>query len=66
MMDHSAGSAHASGLEWMLVLAAAAVLVWALGLALRYTLRPGETDAQHIKHRILGDETEQPDEASRP
>ena len=34
--DHAAGAAHASILEWILVVAAAIVLVWALGLAIRY------------------------------
>ena len=61
-MEHAAAS-HASPLEWMLVCAAAAVLVWALGLAIRYTVRPEETDAAHIKHRILLDETDEPEEA---
>ena len=53
MMDHAAGASHASGLEWALVCAAAIVLVWTLGLALRYTVRPEETDPGHIKRRIL-------------
>jgi hypothetical protein len=60
MMDHAS---HASVLEWVLVLAAAVVLVWALGLALRHTVRPGETDPDHIKRRILVDE---PDETEAP
>jgi hypothetical protein len=55
MMDHAAHASHASPLEWLLVVAAAIVLVWTLALALRYTLRPEETDPGHIKHRILGD-----------
>ena len=62
MMDHAAHAAHASIFEWMLVLAAALVLVWSLVLALRYTVRPGETDPGHIKHRILTDE---PDATAR-
>lgn len=57
MMDHAAHAAHASPLEWLLVCAAAVILVWSLGAALRYTLSPGETDPHHIKHRILDDET---------
>ena len=56
MMDHAAHASNASILEWMLVLAAALVCIWSLGLALRYTVRPGETDPGHIKHRILTDE----------
>ena len=54
-MDHSAGASHASLLEWVLVFAAAVILVWALGLAIRYTVRPRETEAAHIKRRILED-----------
>ena len=62
-MDHAAGAAHASILEWILVFAAAIVLVWALGLAIRYTVRPGETEASHIKRRILLDDVDEPEEA---
>jgi hypothetical protein len=64
MMDHAAGAAHASLLEWTLVFAAAVVLVWALGLAVRYTVHPEETEAAHIKRRILLDEIEE-EEAPR-
>ena len=49
MMNHAAGVSHASPLEWVLVFAAAVVLVWTLGLAIRYTVRPEETDPSHIK-----------------
>ena len=62
MMDHAAGASHASLLEWMLVFVAAIVLVWALALAIRYTVRPQETEADHIKRRIL-DEVDEPYEA---
>ncbi len=62
MMDHATGASHASLLEWMLVLAAAIVLVWALGLAVRYTVHPGETEATHIKRRILHDDCDEPKE----
>jgi len=64
MMDHAAGASHASLIEWMLVVAAAIVLVWALALAIRYTVRPQETEAAHIKRRIL-DEVDEPHEAPR-
>ena len=64
MMDHAAGASHASLLEWMLVFAAAIVLVWALGLAIRYTVHPGETEASHIKRRILRDDIDEPNEAT--
>ena len=62
-MDHAAGAARASVLEWILVFAAAIVLVWALGLAIRYTVRPEETEASHIKRRILLDDVDEPEEA---
>ena len=62
-MDHTAGASHASLLEWALVLAAAIVLVWAFGLAIRYTVRPEETEASHIKRRILLDDVDEPEEA---
>jgi hypothetical protein len=61
-MDHAAGTAHASAVEWLLVLAAAIVLVWSLALAIRYTVRPRETEAGHVKRRIL-DEIDKPEEA---
>ena len=54
-MDHAAGASHASPVEWLLVVAAAIVLVWSLALAIRYTVRPRETEAGHIKRRILED-----------
>ena len=63
-MDHAAGASHASPVEWLLVLAAAIVLVWSLALAIRYTVRPHETEAGHIKRRIL-DEIDEPEKASR-
>ena len=62
-MDHAAGASHASPLEWALVLAAAIVLVWALGLAIRYTVRPEETEASHIKRRILLDDVDEREKA---
>jgi hypothetical protein len=62
MMDHAAGASH-STFEWVLVFAAAVVLVWTLGLAIRYTVRPEETDPGHIKRRILSDESIETEEA---
>ncbi len=64
-MDHAAGATHASLLEWMLVFVAAIVLVWALAQALRYTIKPGETEASHIKRRILLDDIGEPSETTR-
>lgn len=63
MIDHAAAASHASLLEWVLVFAAAIVLVWALGLAIRYTVHPGETEGSHIKRRILHDDIDEPKEA---
>jgi hypothetical protein len=63
-MDHAVGASHASPVEWLLVLAATIVLVWSLALAIRYTVQPRETEAGHIKRRIL-DEIDEPEEASR-
>ena len=65
MMDHAAGASHASLWELLLVVAAAVVLVWTLGLALRYTVRPQETDPGHIKRRILIDEIDETNGAPR-
>jgi len=62
MMDHAAGASHASAFEWVLVFVAAVVLVWTLGLAIRYTVRPEETDPGHIKRRILSDESAEAEE----
>jgi hypothetical protein len=64
MMDHAAGASHASVFEWVLVFVAAVVLVWTLALAIRYTVRPEETDPGHIKRRILSDESAETEEAS--
>jgi hypothetical protein len=63
-MDHAAGASHASPVEWLLVLAAAIVLVWSRALALRYPVRPHKNEAGHIKRRIL-DEIDEPEEAPR-
>jgi hypothetical protein len=64
-MEHAASACHASALEWALVFAAALVLVWSLGLALRYTFRPEERDADHIKRRILVDGVDEAGEVRR-
>ena len=65
MMDHTASASQVSPIEYVLVIAAAIVLVWTLGLAIRYTVRPQESDAAHIKRRILVDEVT-PEEEGRP
>jgi len=62
-MHHAEGASTASVVEWVVVSAAVVVLVWALGLAIRYTVRPEETETAHIKRRILLDEIDEPEEA---
>ena len=57
-MHHAEAAVEHSAIEWLVVLIAAMVLLWTLGLAIRYTIFPGESDATHIKHRILLDEPE--------
>ncbi len=47
-----------STLEMLLVLPVAAIVMVAFGQALRYTLRPGERAAEHIKWRILQEDSE--------
>lgn len=64
-MEHAASASHASVLEWALVLAAVIVLVWSVGLALRYTFWPQELEADHIKRRILVDDIDEAREARR-
>ncbi len=46
----------ASALDWILVAVSAAVVVYSLFATIRYTLRPGETDRDHIKFTILEDD----------
>ncbi len=43
-----------------LVALAAVIVLWAFYAAVRYTVRPGEEDRRHVKHRILVDEDEEP------
>jgi hypothetical protein len=52
--------AHASwedfdALAWGVVVAAGLVAAWVIWKAVRYTLEPGETEADHIKRSILDD-----------
>jgi hypothetical protein len=44
-----------SAWEWVLVGAAVLAAGWAIWKAVLLTLRPGETDPQHIKRQILED-----------
>jgi hypothetical protein len=60
--DHSPGLLHAAAtlVDGGLVALAAAIVLWAFYAAVRYTVRPGEEDRQHVKHRILVDEDQEP------
>ncbi|MFH0344830.1 MAG: hypothetical protein ACHBNF_22510 [Chromatiales bacterium] len=58
-MNHSNG-ADPSLLELVLVGLAISVVVVAFYLAVRYTLWPGESSPDHIKHRMLTEDEEQP------
>lgn len=50
------GSVRSGGaFEWVLVSFAAVVTLGAVVAAIRYTLRPGEADPEHVKRRILLD-----------
>lgn len=42
-------------LEWAVTGAAALSVIWTIYLSVRYTLRPGETEPDHIKRLILED-----------
>ena len=53
------GSLKSASVVHVVVAAAALVLLAALGLAIRYTVSPGETNASHIKRRILLDELDE-------
>jgi hypothetical protein len=39
--------------EWIAVVVAGVIAVWCVWKAVMYTLRPGETEPDHIKRRIL-------------
>ncbi len=43
---------------WISVVLASAVVAWVLWKAVLYTLRPGETEPDHIKRMILRESTE--------
>ena len=57
-MSHMAGPQAA----WEYVLVAVAVIIvgWVFYLAFKYTLKPGEEQADHIKRRILEKDDSQP------
>lgn len=47
--------------EYLIVAAAAVVMVWTVYLAVRMTARPGEDQPDHIKRAILEDREGGPD-----
>ena len=50
------GHAHFENLgpfEWGLVILAALIGAWTIWLAVKYTLRPGEDEPEHVKRSIL-------------
>lgn len=56
-MNH--GGSPNTVLDIVLSIAALFIVIWAFYLAVRYTLRPGETSQNHIKRRVL-DDTDEP------
>jgi hypothetical protein len=42
-----------SALEWVAVAVAAVAVVWSIWRSVRLTLRPGETEPDHIKRSVL-------------
>ncbi len=52
---HGAG-ARPTLFEYVLVGIAIVAAAWTIYLAVRYTVRPGESNPDHIKRRILDDE----------
>jgi len=50
------GAARPDLFEYVLVGIAIVAAAWTIYLAVRYTLRPGESNPDHIKRRILEDE----------
>lgn len=55
-MNHALGPT--SIVDVVLAVAALFVVVWAFYLAVRHTIRPGETSPDHIKRRVLDDSDE--------
>ena len=45
-----------SAVEWGIFVVAAVVTAWVLWKAVRYTMRPGETEPGHVKRSILDDD----------
>ena len=57
-MSHMAGPQ--ATWEYVLVAVAVIIVVWVFYLAFKYTLKPGEDQADHIKRRILEKDDSQP------
>lgn len=43
-------------LGWVVIALGALATAWTIGAAIYWTVRPGERDPQHPKHRILKDD----------
>lgn len=41
--------------EWITAVVAVVLSAWSIWLAVRYTLKPGETEPDHVKRSILDD-----------
>ena len=46
--------------EWVMFVVAGVVGAWVIWKAVRYTLKPGETEPDHVKRSILNDPTDPP------
>jgi len=60
-MGHMAGPQAAW--EYVLVAVAVLIVVWVFYLAFKYTFKPGEEQADHIKRRILEKDDSPPESA---
>lgn len=55
-----------SPLEWALGLGALAATAWVLWLCVKWTVRPGEDEPDHVKRSILDDDAVPPPRPPRP
>jgi hypothetical protein len=56
LAEHAHGVAGADAWMWAIWAAAFLVSAWAIWAAVRATFRPGETEPDHVKRSILGDD----------
>jgi len=57
-MHHDMASAPAGIWEYVIVVIAIAVFLLSLYLSIKYFFRPGETEKNHIKKKILDDDVQ--------